>query len=76
MSGLSTAFLQFFSAITVLFSAFERFARTADNIGKVAEESSAAYADDAAETRQIKLAKLKHDREQQRKALAIESSAS
>lgn len=58
MSAISAAITQFFSALTVLFSAFEKGAKTIDNLATVAEQSSAMYMDEAAEKRKQKLAQL------------------
>jgi hypothetical protein len=46
MSALSAAFIQFCSAFTVLFAAFEKVCKTADHLATVAEESSGAYMDE------------------------------
>lgn len=51
MSALATAFTQFFNSITVLFSAFEKIAQTADNLASVAQDSSGEYKDEAAAKR-------------------------
>lgn len=40
-------FTQLFAAITVLFRAFERQAKAVDHISEWAEESAAAFADEA-----------------------------
>lgn len=58
MSAFSAAFVSFFTALTTLCSAFNRFANGLDNIGKVVEESSAAYADQASIDRKKQLIKL------------------
>lgn len=57
MSAISLAITQFFSALTVLFTAFESICKTADNLATVAEESSGTYKDQARIDRQIKLSK-------------------
>jgi hypothetical protein len=56
MQAFSTAIVQFFSAITVLFGAFEKGAKTIDNILTVAEEASGAYKDEAKADRAKKAA--------------------
>lgn len=63
MSAFSTAFTQFFAALTVLFTAFTKIASTVDNLATVADESSGAYCDEARIQRQMKLAKLNHERD-------------
>ena len=55
MSAFSAALVQLFTTFITLFSAINRFATGLDNIGKVVEESSAAYADEARIQRQMKL---------------------
>jgi CBS domain containing-hemolysin-like protein len=55
MSALSASFVQLFTTFITIFSAINRFALGLDNIGKVVEESSAAYADEARIQRQAKL---------------------
>lgn len=52
-------FKQLFSALTMYFLAFTKIAQTANNFADWAEESSAAFADEARIERQKKLAKLK-----------------
>jgi len=54
MQSLSAAFNAFFSTIVTLCSAVNRFASAADSIGQVAEESAAAYADEARVQRKMK----------------------
>jgi hypothetical protein len=61
MSAISLAITQFFSALAVFFTAFEKIGKTADNLATIAEESSGAYMDEARITRQEKLAKLNHN---------------
>lgn len=56
MGAFSTAIVQFFSAITVFFGAFEKIAKTADNLATVAEEASGTYVDEARADRQAKIA--------------------
>ena len=58
MSAFSTAFTQFFSALTVLFSAFASICQTANNLATVAEESSGQYKDQARIERIAKLRAL------------------
>ena len=53
MSQLSNMLVMFFTMFTSLFSAGNKFASALDNIGTVADESSAQYADDARTQRQI-----------------------
>lgn len=52
-------FKQLFAAFTMYFFAFEKIAKTANNFADWAEESSAAFADEARIERAKKLAKLK-----------------
>ena len=49
-------FAQAFSALTVLFAAFEKFANSVNHLGGWAEQTSAAFADEAAQQRAIKAA--------------------
>ena len=56
MGAFSSAFTQFFAALTVLFTAFTKLAGTVDNLATVAEESSGSYKDQA---RVERIAKLK-----------------
>lgn len=58
MSAISLAITQLFTALSVLFSAFESIAKTANNLATVAEESSGTYMDQARIDRQAKLSKL------------------
>ena len=58
MSAFSTAFTQFFAALTVLFSAFSSICKTADNLATVAEEASGSYKDQARIERLANLRKL------------------
>lgn len=58
MGAFSTAFTQFFTAISVLFSALEKLCLTADNLATVASEESGAYKDQARSDRLAKLAAL------------------
>lgn len=58
MQAMALAFTQFFSAFAVLFGAFEKIAKTADNLATVAEESSGQYVDEARASRQQKLLAL------------------
>jgi hypothetical protein len=58
MSAFTSAFTQFFTALTVLFTAFSKLCGTADNLASVAEESSGAYRDQARIERAAKLAAL------------------
>lgn len=58
MSAFSLAFTQFFSALAVLFTAFEKLCKTADNLATVADESSGAYKDQARVERIAKLRAL------------------
>lgn len=70
MGAFSKAFTQLFSALTVLFTAFESICNTANNLAIVAEESSGSYKDQARIDRAMKLAQLEHDRATAAKALA------
>ena len=70
MGAFSKAFTQLFSALTVLFTAFESICNTANNLATVAEESSGSYKDQARIDRQMKLAQLEADRAAAAKALA------
>ena len=54
-------FKQLFVAITVYFTALERSAKAVDHLAQWAEETSAAFADEARIERQKKLAILKAD---------------
>lgn len=54
-------FKQLFVAITVYFTALERSAKAVDHLAQWAEETSAAFADEARIERQKKLALLKAD---------------
>lgn len=58
MQAFTAALVQFFTAITTFFSAFEKIAKTADNLATVASESSGAYCDEARIQRSIKLKAL------------------
>ena len=58
MSAISLAITQFFSALSVFFTAFESVAKTCNNLATVAEESSGTYMDQARIERQAKLSKL------------------
>ncbi len=58
MSAFSLAFTQFFTAIAVLFTAFEKVCKTADNLATVADEASGAYKDQARVDRVAKLRDL------------------
>lgn len=69
MGAFSKAFTQLFSALTVLFTAFESICNTANNLATVAEESSGSYKDQARIDRAMKLAQLEHDRATAAKAL-------
>jgi hypothetical protein len=62
MSALSLAITQFFSALGVLFAAFESMAKTTHNLATVAEESSGQYMDQARIERAMKLASLEAER--------------
>lgn len=61
MSAFSTAFTQFFTALTVLFAAFSKMAGTIDNIMTVAEESSGTYKDQARHDRQVAINQRKQE---------------
>ena len=52
-------FKQLFSALAMYFLAFERLGKTVNNFSEWAEESSAAFADEARIERAKKLAKMK-----------------
>lgn len=71
MSAISLAITQMFTALSVLFAAFESICKTALNLATVAEESSGTYMDQARIERQAKLEQLKHDAAKQAKTLAI-----
>ena len=58
MSAISLAITQFFTALSVLFAAFESICKTAENLATVAEESSGTYMDQARIDRQAKASKL------------------
>lgn len=58
MSAISLAITQFFSALTVLFSAFESSCKTIENLATVAEEASGTYKDQARIERLAKLRAL------------------
>lgn len=58
MSALSNAFTQFFTALSVLFTAFESICKTMLNLATVAEESSGTYMDQARVERISRLAAL------------------
>lgn len=64
MGAFSTAFTQFFAALTVLFSAFSKLAGTVDNLATVAEEASGTYMDQARIERQAKLHALRKENAQ------------
>jgi len=72
MSAFSLAFTQFFSALTVLFSAFENICKTADNLAVVAEESSGTYKDQAREDRSVAVLKRIQARKEAQLQLAAE----
>jgi hypothetical protein len=73
MSALSAAIVQFFSALTTLFSAFDKVAKTIDNIATVGEQSSAQYMDEATERRKQQRAQLEA---QTRAAIALANNPS
>jgi hypothetical protein len=54
MSAISNAIVAFFTTIVTMCSALNRFASAVDSIGQVAEESAAAYADEARVQRKLK----------------------
>ncbi len=56
--NIALSIRQFFSMVTVLFGAGEKFAKSIDNIATVAEETSGAYVDSSRYERQIKLKAL------------------
>lgn len=56
MNAFSSAIVQFFTAVTTFFSAFEKLAKTADNIATVGMEASGTYVDEARADRQAKAA--------------------
>lgn len=56
-------FKQFFTMITVLFTAGEKLAKTADNFATWAEEGSGAFADQARVERNKKLMILNADKD-------------
>ena len=62
-------FKQFFSMLTVLFSAGEKTAKSLDNLATWAEESSGAFADQARLERQKKLSIITADVTQTKKQL-------
>lgn len=53
MSAFATAFTQFFTALTVLFSAFSKICQTADNLASVTESASGTYKDQAIHDQQV-----------------------
>lgn len=53
MNAISLAITQFFTACSVLFTAFESICKTLLNLATVAEESSATYMDQARHDRQV-----------------------
>jgi hypothetical protein len=71
MSSISLAITQLFTALTVLFTAFESICKTADNLATVAEESSGQYRDQARIQRAMQLSKLEAER---RAAQAIDNA--
>lgn len=62
MSAISLAITQLFTALSVLFTAFESICKTLLNLSTVAEESSGTYMDSARIDRQIALSKLNAQR--------------
>jgi len=54
-------FNQLFNALTTLFSAAEKAAKSLDNLASIGEEMSGAYADEQRVLRQAKLAQLAKD---------------
>lgn len=67
-------FKQLFSAITVLFMAFERQAKAIDHLSTWAEESAGAFADEARIMRQAKANTMMKDLKVSEKQLANESA--
>lgn len=59
MAAFTAALVQFFTALTTLFSAFNKVAQTVDNLATVAEESSGTYMDEARAARQQRLVALR-----------------
>ncbi len=68
---MSAMFQQVFAAIAMFFAAFEKFASAANNIATVADESSAAYADESRIQRKMKLNQLNRDLEASAKATTV-----
>ena len=61
MNALFAMFKQIFTTISMYFIAFEKIASASNNIATWADESTAAFADEARIERQKKLAKLKQE---------------
>lgn len=73
MSAFSQAFNQFFTMLSLLFSAASKLCGTADNLATVAEEASGQYKDQARIDRARNLQRIEHERAQEAKQLAIEA---
>ena len=63
MNAFTATLNQVFTTLALFFTVIERLFKTADNLARVAEESSGAFHDEAHINRQIKLDQLKKDRE-------------
>jgi len=73
-SAFGSAFVQFFSMFTTLFSAGNKFAGAIDSLAEVANATAAQYADEAAAKRQQQLAQLKHNSKKQEQELAADQT--
>ena len=58
MGAITLSIRQFFNALTVLFAAGEKVAKSLDNLATVAEETSGQYVDDSRAQRAIKRIEL------------------
>lgn len=75
MGSFGSMLSQFFATITVFFGAMEKSARAVDHLSTWAEESAGSFADEARETRKLKLYKLEQQRQEQAKAIGYTEPA-
>lgn len=75
MQAFWTAFAQFFSMLTLLFSAGERAASTLNNIAGVGEMKSKTYLDEAAHDQEVAVEEFAFARDKRRAELAVKRQA-
>lgn len=76
MQSISLAITQFFTMLSVLFSAGEKLAGSIDNLATVANESSGDYADEARIQREIRKAQRERDRDLHKAKLLTQTEPS